>query len=408
MKVSFNTITLFFLVNVIIATAIVAASLIKESKFDLYFTEQEAIQSFDLILNDIQKRENEEMEKQEKELEKNSNSNNKGGEESASDKKTKQQKLQVLTPEEKKIWKNEYCKMDIIASIGKGRWLLSEKLIKACLSNGFKVSSPIYKASGYIRKKLTEMQNLMSFKPEKTLKAISPALQWGQSADYLFINVKFAHKMDTPATLGVKTENVTITSHGLYLSAFSKTKNKRFSLNLEFPREIIPDESTWSMGSVGRATFELKKRWPQTKWARFTTSTTVAPNMHIWWAMKEQYSGELGTLEEYVTDKKAKKMYEEELEKAKKQEEETKTKMKEEKEKAIENGAVKGSDVVQEEIVNANGEVETVTAEDIVNNDNNDNNDNNNNGEGEKKKKKKKKKKRKKKKKKKKNKKTVD
>ena len=160
----------------------------------------------------------------EKELEKNSNSNNKGGEESASDKKTKQQKLQVLTPEEKKIWKNEYCKMDIIASIGKGRWLLSEKLIKACLSNGFKVSSPIYKASGYIRKKLTEMQNLMSFKPEKTLKAISPALQWGQSADYLFINVKFAHKMDTPATLGVKTENVTITSHGLYLSAFSKTK----------------------------------------------------------------------------------------------------------------------------------------------------------------------------------------
>ena len=109
---------------------------------------------------------------------------------------------------------------------------------------------------------------------------------------------------------GVKTENVTITSHGLYLSAFSKTKNKRFSLDLEFPREIIPDESTWSMGSVGRATFELKKRWPQTKWARFTTSTTVAPNMHVWWAMKEQYSGELGTLEEYVTDKKAKKMYE--------------------------------------------------------------------------------------------------
>ena len=152
------------------------------------------------------------------------------------------------------------------------------------------------------------------------------------------------------------------------------------------------------MGSVGRATFELKKRWPQTKWARFTTSTTVAPNMHVWWAMKEQYSGELGTLEEYVTDKKAKKMYEEELEKAKKQEEETKTKMKEEKEKAIENGAVKGGDVVQEEIVNANGEVETVTAEDIVNNDNNDNNndnnDNNNNGtDGEKKKKKKKKKK---------------
>ena len=57
--------------------------------------------------------------------------------------------------------------------------------------------------------------------------------------------------------------------------------------------------------------------------------------------------------------------------KAKKEEEETKSKQKEEKEKAIENGATKSSDLppVQEEVVNANGEVETVTAEDIVNND---------------------------------------
>merc|ERR1711871_1037556 len=191
------------------------------------------------------------------------------------------------------------------------------------------------------------------------------------SADYVFINVKFAHKMDTPATLGVKSENVTITSHGLYFSAFSKTKNKRFLLDLKFPREIIPEESTWSMGAVGRATFELKKRWPQTKWAKFTTQKKMAANMHVWWAMKEQYAKEIGNLEEYSTDTKAKKMYQEELEKAKKEEEETKSKQKEEKEKAIENGATKSSDLppVQEEVVNANGEVETVTAEDIVNND---------------------------------------
>ena len=97
----------------------------------------------------------------------------------------------------------------------------------------------------------------------------------------------------------------------------------------------------------------------------------MAANMHVWWAMKEQYAKEIGNLEEYVTDTKAKKMYQEELEKAKKEEEETKSKQKEEKEKAIENGATKSSDLppVQEEVVNANGEVETVTAEDIVNND---------------------------------------
>ena len=68
------------------------------------------------------------------------------------------------------------------------------------------------------------------------------------------------------------------------------------------------------MGAVGRATFELKKTWPQTKWASLPQKK-MAANMHVWWLMKEQYAKEIGNLEEYSTDTKAKKMYQEELEK---------------------------------------------------------------------------------------------
>ena len=132
-------------------------------------------------MDGIHDRETIEIQKKEAAAESDSNSNSKG-EDSADVKKKGSQALDVdvLTAEEGQNGKH-YCKKDIIASIGKGRWRLSEKLIVSCLSRGYKVSSPIYKISGYIRKKLTQMQNLMSFKPEKTLKAIS-GVTVGQSA----------------------------------------------------------------------------------------------------------------------------------------------------------------------------------------------------------------------------------
>ena len=190
----FHAFALLTVVNILVAATLAATEIIQESQFDVYPNEQEAISAFQVVLDGIHDREASEIQKKEAAAETNSNSNSKGGEESAVDNKKKSSQaleVDVLTAEEKATWKTEYCKKDIIASIGKGRWELSEKLIVSCLSRGYKVSSPIYKISGYIRKKLTHMQNLMSFKPEKTLKAISPALQWGQSADYVFINVKF-------------------------------------------------------------------------------------------------------------------------------------------------------------------------------------------------------------------------
>ena len=229
-------------------------------------------------------------------------------------------------------WKKGYCKGGIVDAMEQGRWELSEAIITECVAKGVKVASSVYKAGSSIRKRVTEMQNLMSRKPKGKLNFISPAMQWGQNANFIFVNVKFAHKMDTPATLGVKSDNVTLSDFGLFFEATSKSKNKRFKLDLTFPRQIIPEESTWSMGAVGRATFELKKRWPRTKWSKFLKGKTPA-NMHVWWAMKEQYASELGSLDGSNSDESAKKMEEDE---AKKMEEEEAKKRREMKEKMYE------------------------------------------------------------------------
>ena len=63
--------------------------------------------------------------------------------------------------------------------------------------------------------------------------------------DSVFLNVKFAHKWDTPATLGVKQDNMTVTSRGLLFQGTSLTQSKRFRLDLKFKKDILPDNSTW-------------------------------------------------------------------------------------------------------------------------------------------------------------------
>ena len=82
--------------------------------------------------------------------------------------------------------------------------------------------------------------------------SISPAFQWAQSVDTIFIGVKFAHKLDTPATLGVEVESFDVTDSTMTLVASSKTKGKRFTLELPLFDHVVPDSSTWKMNSVGR------------------------------------------------------------------------------------------------------------------------------------------------------------
>lgn len=93
--------------------------------------------------------------------------------------------------------------------------------------------------------------------------------------------------MDAPATLNVEANNVTVTSDKLILSASNGRKN--FNLELDLHKNIIPEESSWSMASVGRMTFNLKKANGLSRWSKLTKSSQ---KMHLWWEMSEKHSKE--------------------------------------------------------------------------------------------------------------------
>jgi hypothetical protein len=73
---------------------------------------------------------------------------------------------------------------------------------------------------------------------------LSPAFQWAQSWDNVYLNVKFSSRMDGPTTvLNVVNEEVTMTEDTLSFVAVGKDKPKRISLHLTFAQQIDPDVS---------------------------------------------------------------------------------------------------------------------------------------------------------------------
>jgi predicted nucleic acid-binding protein len=65
----------------------------------------------------------------------------------------------------------------------------------------------------------------------RPMNTINPAFQWAQSPTDVFLNVKFAHKLDAPATLNVEAQNVTLESNSLALRA--SDGRKLFLLEIE-------------------------------------------------------------------------------------------------------------------------------------------------------------------------------
>ena len=111
----------------------------------------------------------------------------------------------------------------------RGFWKCAKELSNMANSLRIDVRSVFDMESRTIAKELKEIKSAI----ESTLpvSTIAPAFQWAQSPTEIFISVKFAHKLDAPATLNVEAETVNITETDLVLKATDG--RKIFNLNVE-------------------------------------------------------------------------------------------------------------------------------------------------------------------------------
>ena len=180
-----------------------------------------------------------------------------------------------------------------------GWWKASASIISYAAERGQDVVAAYTRKASSIKASLSSLAALLRIAPESSPAApppsappmtagnVPPAFEWAQSPYALFLNVKFSHKLDTPATLGCETEDISYERQRLVYKARCKSKN--FVLDLGLASPIDPTNCSVALASVGRAMITLAKETPG-PWPRLTEA--ALKHGHVWWTMKEKYDHE--------------------------------------------------------------------------------------------------------------------
>ena len=150
------------------------------------------------------------------------------------------------------------------------------------------------KSISHIKKELEDVNIKYRFQ-KITYKNIYPASQWAQSLDNIFIEIKFAHRHDSPGCLEVEDKKIDLKEDSLSFTGTCSLGDDhiRIDYNVNFAKKINVALSKSELGAVGRYRFTLKKA-ERGFWEKLLKDgEEMHSNMRIWYEMKEKYQDEL-------------------------------------------------------------------------------------------------------------------
>ena len=126
-------------------------------------------------------------------------------------------------------------------------------------------------------------------------KNIYPASQWAQSLDNIYVEIKFAHRHDSPGCLEVEDRKIDIKEDSLSFTGTCSLGDDyiRIDYSIKLHKKINVAASVHESGAVGRYRFTLKKA-ERGFWEKLLADGEEPhSNMKIWYEMKEKYQDEL-------------------------------------------------------------------------------------------------------------------
>ena len=129
---------------------------------------------------------------------------------------------------------------------------------------------------------------------------VFPASQWAQSLDEIFIEIKFAHRHDSPGCLEIKDMKVELSEKNVKLIGYCVLGDVPIKMNyyIETFDKIDTKSSKHFVSSVGRYQFNLKKKKSNSYWKQLLNDKMKIPNnMRVWFEMKEKYQEQLSKYE---------------------------------------------------------------------------------------------------------------
>jgi len=175
-----------------------------------------------------------------------------------------------------------------------------EKLIQEVLDPlDLDLSTDMRLVGNQIKKEIDNIVNVAHAK--RNTQIITPVFQWIQSKTHVFLQIKFAHRHDAPGCLEVKNDRIEFKNNGFYFSAFGVQAQQpiHFVLNLTLAKEIIPEESSWNLESVGRLFVSIAKAEHEV-WGSLLENNEKLPGMRLWWEMKDKYKDVMREYEKLV------------------------------------------------------------------------------------------------------------
>ena len=150
-----------------------------------------------------------------------------------------------------------------------------------------------------MKRQLDEIHNKHRFEV-KEYQTISPAFKWAQSLEDIFIEIKYAHRHDSPGCLEIKDMNIDIKNDSVSFIGFCVLGDVPIKIDFKIDtfKGLNVSECTHGAGSVGRYQITLKKS-EKSFWKKLLKDDSpMPPNMRVWFEMKEKYEKELKEFEE--------------------------------------------------------------------------------------------------------------
>ena len=171
---------------------------------------------------------------------------------------------------------------------------------------------------------------------ESQYQTVFPASKWAQSMDEVFIEVKFAHRHDSPGCLEMKNLKVELKERSVKLIGYCVLGDVPIKMDFDIKlwNKINVKESKHFESSVGRYQFNLVKKKKDNYWKKLMEEKVPIPsNMRVWFEMKEKYQEQLEKYENDEFDENIKEMMENIEQEEKKKKNKTKSKNKKKKKK---------------------------------------------------------------------------
>ena len=156
------------------------------------------------------------------------------------------------------VFKSSKC-IDTLVNYGKTEVL--DTFLNELSKKKIKYREDLEMSIHKMRKQIDEVHNKHKY-DENDYQEIFPASQWAQSLDDIFIELKFAHRHDSPGCLEIKDLNVNIREKFVTLTAkcFLDDVPIKINYHIKLLNKINIKESTHGTTSVGRYKFTLRKK----------------------------------------------------------------------------------------------------------------------------------------------------